>query len=744
MLPKPPTSFVGRETELAQARKLLAGSRLLTLTGPGGAGKTRLAIELARRLAAGFSDGACFVPLAAVRDSALVPVEIAGGLGLQDSRGTPLLDHIVANLVGRDLLLVLDNMEQVLEASEFVADILAATEGVRVVATSRAPLHVSWEQELPVPPLSEAPQLFAARAAAADPGFALTEANSSTLEGIAERLDGLPLAIELAAARVRVLPPEALLERLGDSLALLVSGNRDVPDRQRTLRATIAWSHELLSDQAQRLFAFCSVFRGGIDLDVLTEVCAAVGSGGSVLDSVAELVDHSLLRRVDPGELPRFAMLETVREFAAEQLAAGEELQATRGAHAHAFWQRVEPMPRPPATPGRADLDTLEREHDNLRAALDHYSESDPAAALRMANRLTCFWTIRGYFTEGRRRLADLRQHGTVGEPDFTDALIGEAWLATDQGDRGGALPLLDEALSAARAAGDRSREADALLARGRVRGVIGDPAGARDDIEQSLALQEASGDAVGVAIALWLGGAMAHFAGELELARDRLEACAQRCAEFGQPVMSARAGYLLGAVRMDMGDLSGAEAALVDAVPAVVEVGDRFGIPIALSILAGLAAQRGRPRTALRLAGAASAHEAADQTNRPQFIRTLLEGWLVPVLAEVGPAATRLQAEGRTIGIGELIVAGLDPRPEDPWHVGTSPGLTEREREIATLAARGLTNRQIAELLVLSVRTVETHVSRVLAKLGFNTRGQLTVWAHEEGLMTDVRGEVT
>ena len=743
MLPRPPTSFVGREIELAQARSLLARFRLLTLTGPGGAGKTRLAIELARRSAAEFSDGVSFVPLAAVRDPALVPVEIAGGLGLQDSRGTPLLDHIVANLAGRELLLVLDNMEQVLEASGFVADLLAATERVRVVATSRAPLHVSWQQELPVPPLSEAPQLFAARAAASDPGFALTETNSSTLEGIAERLDGLPLAIELAAARVRVLPPEAILERLQDSLGLLVSDNRDVPDRQRTLRATIAWSKELLSDRAQRLFAVCSVFRGGIDLEALTEVCAAVGLDGSVLHAVAELVDHSLLRRADDGKAARFAMLETVREFAAEQLAAGEELQATRDAHAHAFWQRVEPMPRPPATPDRAELNTVEREHDNLRAALDHYSESDPGAALRMANRLTGFWTIRGYFTEGRRRLADLRQHATDGEPDFTDALIGEAWLATDQGDRGVALPLLDKALAVARATGDRSREADALLARGRVRAVIGDPAGARDDVEQSLAIHEASGDAVGVAIALWLGGAMAHFAGELELARDRLEVCAQRCAEFGQPVISARAGYLLGAVRMDMGDRSGAEAALAHAVPAVVDVEDRFGIPIALSILAGLAAQRRRPRTALRLAGAASGHEQADQTNRPQFIRTLLEGWLAPVIAEVGSAAIRLQVEGRTMGISELIAAGLDPRPEDPWHVGTSPGLTEREREIATLAARGLTNRQIAEHLVLSVRTVETHVSRVLAKLGFNTRGQLTAWAHEEGLMTDLRGEV-
>ena len=743
-MPQPPTSFIGRETELALARSLLAGSRLLTLTGPGGAGKTRLAIELARRSATQFSDGACFVPLAAVRDPALVPVEIAGGLGLQDSRGTPLLDHIVANLAGRDLLLVLDNMEQVLEAGGFVADLLAATERVRVVATSRSPLHLSWEQELPVPSLSEGPQLFAARAAASDPGFELTEANASTLAGIAERLDGLPLAIELAAAHARVLPLEAILERLGDSLRFLVGGNRDVPDRQRTLRATIAWSHDLLSDEGRRLFAVCSVFRGGIDLDALTEVCECVGFGGLVLDAVAEVVDHSLLRRADDKGTPRFAMLETVRDFAAEQLAATEEAQATRDAHAQVFWRRVEPMPRPPATPHRAALNTLEREHDNLRAALDHYSESDPGTALRMANRLTCFWTIRGYFSEGRRRLADLRQQARDGGPDFTDALIGEAWLATDQGDRGVALPLLDEAHAAARATGDRSREADALLARGRIRGVIGDPAGARDDVEEALAIHEVSGDAVGLAIALWLGGAMAHFAGDIELAQDRLKTCAGRCAGLGQPVISARAEYLLGAVRINMGDLSGAEAALARAVPAVVDVDDRFGIPIALSVLAGLAAQRRRPRTALRLAGAASSHEQADQTNRPQFIRSLLDGWLAPAMAAVGSAAIRWQAEGRTMGMNELIAAGLDPRPEDPWQLGTSPGLTEREREIATLAAQGLSNRQIAEHLVLSVRTVETHVSRVLAKLGFSSRGQLTVWAHEEGLMTELRGEVT
>lgn len=744
MLPRPPTSFVGRETELAEARSLLAGSRLLTLTGPGGVGKTRLAIELARRSASEFSDGASFVPLAAVRDPALVPVEIARALGLQDSRGSALLDHLSANLSGREILLVLDNMEQVLEAGAFVADLLAATDAVHVVVTSRAPLHLAWEQELPVPPLSEAVQLFALRASASVPGFSLTDGNAATVGRIAERLDGLPLAIELAAARVRVLPAEAILERLDDSLALLVSDSRDVPNRQRTLRATIAWSHELLSEPARRLFAVCSVFRGGIDLAALEDVCSATGSGDSLLDPVTELVDHSLLRRADRGEAPRFKMLETVREFAAEQLADGPGQQVTRDAHAQVFWRLVEHLPRPPAAPNRAGLDLLELEHDNLRAALDHCSATDSGTALRIANRLSGFWSIRGHFSEGRRHLATLRELVPDHDPEWGDALTCEAWLATDQGDREAALPLLERAVERATAAGDQVREAEALLCRGRIRGITGDPAGFGDDIERSLALHEASGDPAGLAGALWLAGAAAHFQGDGLLAMQRLERSVALSAEVGLSVIWARALQLLGVVRLDNDDMSGAEAALAEALPEILDLGDRFAVPIGLSGLAGLAARRGRSRSALRLAGAAAAYESVNQTNRPQFIRALLDRWLVPVLDEVGTAARRLQDEGRGMPLNEAIAAGLDPRPEDPWRMGASPGLTGREREIAALAARGLTNRQIAQHLVLSVRTVETHVGRALTKLGFSTRGQLTVWAHEEGLMNNLRGEVT
>ena len=574
MLPRPSTSFVGRESELAQARKLLLSTRLLTLTGPGGCGKTRLAIELAGRSPEDFPHGVHFVSLAAVRDPRLVPVSTARGIGLQDARDTPLLQHLSDYLAERDVLLILDNMEQVLAARGFVADLLAATTRPRILVTSRSPLHLSWEQEFPVPVLRVPPRgpavsaasvaecesvrLFAARAAASLPGFTVTGENAAAVAGIAERLEGLPLAIELAAARVKLLAPAAILARLEDSLGLLVGGRRDVPDRHRALRATIAWSHELLSEAAEALLAVCSVFRGGIDLAVLETVCAeAVELRVPVLDALAELVDHGLLRRAatESGSVARFAMLETVREFAAEQLAELPGHDRVRAAHASAFRALAEDLPRPPAGPGRVGLDLLEREHDNFRAALDRYAATEPGTALRLANRLTAFWSIRGHFSEGRRRLAELLERVPDDDPERVDALNGAAWLATDQGDRAAAVPLLDETLARARAAGDLAGEATVLYYRGRATAMLGDPAG-RADIERALELQIEAGDDTGVAAALWLGGAMAIFGEDHRLARERLERCVALCEARGLPAIEARARQLLGMAELELGDL--------------------------------------------------------------------------------------------------------------------------------------------------------------------------------------------
>src|SRR5215472_15212203 len=314
-LPRPLTSFVGRERELAQARRLLKDSYLVTLTGPGGSGKTRLCIALAGEVAGEYPDGVFFVPLAPVRDPGLVPSTIAQSIGLQDARDRPLMEHLVSQLRGRQLLIVLDNFEHLLAAAPVVTRLLQETSAVRVLVSSRSSLRISGEQECPVPPLAvpgeetrptaaslaacESVRLFAERAAAAVPGFALNDENATAIARIARRLDGLPLAIELAAARVKLLPPEAILPRLEHSLGLLTGGSRDLPDRLQTLRGTIAWSYDLLTEGAKRLLATCSVFAGGAGLESLETVCdGAVDIGLPVLDGLQELVDQSLLRQV--------------------------------------------------------------------------------------------------------------------------------------------------------------------------------------------------------------------------------------------------------------------------------------------------------------------------------------------------------------------------------------------------------------------------------------------------------------
>ena len=475
------------------------------------------------------------------------------------------------------------------------------------------------------------------------------------------------------------------------------------------------------------------MFRGGIGLASIE----AVGTSAldvPVLDGLQELVDHSLLR-LTPATAPRYTMLETVREFAAEQLAARPEAGAVHVAHAAWFRQLTEDLDPPPFWPARDGLDALELEHDNFRAALDWYRRADPAAALWLANRLTAFWSARGHFSEGRRRLGELLDVVSGEDAERVRALNGAAWLATDQGDHAAAEVLLEQSIPRARAGHDAVTEATALFFRGRGRLVVGDFAAGRSDIARALQLQTAAGDDAGAAAATWFAGLFHSAHGEVEAAAARFERSAELSERLGLPAVGARALQLLGVCRVELGDLPGARAVLAKGVPAVVDIGDRFAVPAGLTALAGLAAKGGRPQAALMLAGAIVEYERVNETYRPAVIRTYLDRWLADARATLGTAATALVDKGRRLTLDEAIALGFDDRPEGSRRAAE---LTRRESEVAVLVARGLTNREVAGQLYLSVRTVEVHVDHILTKLGFRTRTQLAAWAHAEGLLPE------
>jgi predicted ATPase/DNA-binding CsgD family transcriptional regulator len=753
-LPKPLTSFVGRQRELAQAKRLLQDSHLVTLTGPGGSGKTRLCIALAAEVAGDYPDGVYFVPLAPVRDPGLVPSTIAQSVGLQDARDRPLMEHMVSQLRERQALIVLDNFEHLLAGAPVVTRLLQETRALRILVSSRCPLRLSGEQECPVPPLAvpdpeatpaslaacESVRLFAQRAAAAVPGFTISDENAPAIAQIARKLDGLPLAIELAAARVTLLPPEAIVPRLEHSLGLLTGGRRDLPGRQQTLRATIAWSYALLSDGAGRLLGACSVFAGGASLEVIEAVCgAALGTGPPVLDGLQELVDQSLLRLVRRSGSARYLMLETIREYAAERLDEMPEAEQFRGAHAAAFLALVEAGGRPHA--GLARKEWLERvgaEHNNVRTALGWYREHDQAAALRLAAAMSAFWSLRGHHTEGRQRLGELLELVPDASPARVSALNGAAWLALDQGDYAQAVRLLGESIGLAQALGDTVGEGIATVYLGRCKASSRRVAAAVPDVQRAAELMDKAGDRPAIAFATFYSGVVTLLSGQLEVACDLFAQCAAVAAELGLAPLSARARQMLGFSLLDLGELTAARAALAQGFPVSMDVGDRWIVQIGLGGFIGLAAKTARPRLALRLAGAGDAYRDANKFSLPEPIGEIIDRWLAPARVTAGRAAERLLAEGRRLSPEEAVALALANGPDDAPSRDPRQTLTRRETEVAALAASGLTNRDIAARLFLSVRTVEVHVDHILTKLGFRTRTQLAAWAHEEGLLPE------
>jgi predicted ATPase/class 3 adenylate cyclase len=729
-LPVQPAPFIGREREVAAALDLLRqpGTQLLTLTGAGGVGKTRLGLQVAVDALREFPDGAFVVELGHVTTADLVLPTIAKTLSVQEAGGRSILDGLKDYLRDRQLLLVLDNFEHVLAAGAQVADLLSMCPKVKALVTSREALRLRGERQLAVPPLAlpdrsrvepldrltgyEAIRLFGQRAQAVKPGFTIADGNAYAIAEICHRLDGLPLAIELAAARVNVLSPQALLARLEHRLAVLTGGPRDVPARQQTLRQTIAWSYDLLTPGEQVLYRRLAVFVGGCTLSAAE---AVVGGGEpdpsfdavNVVDGMASLVDKSLLRQEDEAGEPRFRMLETIREYALERLAVAGEAERLQYTHAGEYLAFAEEADAGLLGGGHQAewLDRLEADHDNLRAALAWFARRGPAeSGLRLAAALRRFWRARGYITEGRQWTAELlaqpaarsrglararalhaagfftSQQGEYGEARalFEESLAifrelgdprGIGWALVDlgyltryEGNHAAARALLEESLAPLTEVGETEGMAAALGNLGLVARDQGDAGGAERYLEQSLALWQRLDDRVGIGWAL-TGLAMAARAqGRLDVAAVRTEQSLAVWQELGD--RQNRANVLSTAARLarDQGEYALARARLAESLAIFEDLGDRRGLAFALEGFAGLAADEAEPLRAHCLAAAAARLRRIVGAGAPPAWRADLERSLEAASRGLDAGAVEdASARGRAMTLPEALAFALE-----------------------------------------------------------------------------------
>jgi predicted ATPase/class 3 adenylate cyclase len=637
-LPVPATPFLGRERELADVVELLEGARLLTLTGPGGNGKTRLAIQAAGLASDRFADGVWWVPLASLRDPKLVLETAAQILGSQNG----LAEHIS----DKTMLLLLDNFEQVVEAAADLASLLSACPKLDLLVTSREPLHVTGEQEYPVPPLvhEEGVGFFLARVRAIRPDFQVDD----TVSEICRRLDDLPLALELAAARAKALSSAQILERLDERLPLLTGGARDAPERQRTLRATIEWSYELLTSEEQRLFARLAVFSGGCTLE------AAEGVAEADLDTLQSLVDKSLVRHT--GE--RFWMLETIREYADERLEASDEADELRRRHAQFFLELAEAADLAGEVPPPQRREPLRVEMDNVRLALDWSLAEDPELGLRLAAALEGFWVVSNpieamrWFESLLERARDaplelranaLRAYGSSANPAGRDDLAERAYA---------------DSLDAFRAVGDAGAAAVLLLRLGYSAFYRRDTTQARALAQESLAGFLASGNREGESQSLSLLGEVEYAEGKRDAGVELMEQGAALAGETGFTWW--RAGMLgkLADCALERGHLDQAESHAREALALSRDLGDRLRIVRGLARLARIAAERDDSGRAGRLWGAVEAEEARGPIGAWENERG---GFERPILAYAGAALDSGRGEGRKLALAEAVAFALD-----------------------------------------------------------------------------------
>lgn len=751
------SSFVGRRQETAEVKRLVAAHQLVTLTGTGGVGKTRLALHAVPRLARAFADGVHLVQLAGVRDASLVPLALIEALDIRDVSGRSPVRVLVDQLQERELLLVLDNCEHLADAcARLVGTLLAETAGVRVLATSRHPLDVPAQHVLEVQPLATpapgeplppkpaleypALALFADRAAAVLPGFSLTEANQAAVAALCHRLDGLPLAIELAAVRMRALGVQQLLERL-DRRYRLLADTADIGDtllRHRTLRAAVDWSHDLCTPEEQTVWARASVFAGTFDLGAAEEVCAGPGlDRDAMVDAVAGLVDKSLLVRDGDAVHARYRMLESIRQYGLDRLReeGADAEEAARRRVRDWCLDFVEECERRWFGPEQPEVvRRLHTESDLIRSAFEFCltTPGELRAGLKLAGHLWFFWFATGAMVEGRHWLERLLAAAPEPTVERARGLWTLALMLLSQGNAVRAAPLVEEARELALRLGAEAEVAHTYFCRGGARLISGDYDRARAVYEEALSRPPREGESMSLVGFKYVE--LAHvlaIQGEFDRAMALCEEFRQICLAHGEQWIHSYLLRILAFAEWARGDRTAARIHARQCLRLKRAVGDVFGIGMTLELLAAVHARDGEGRTAAVLLGAArriwrDAHVALDRTPSHGPVRTEAEEGARALLRDGFKNAYR---EGLALTSDHAVAYALGERESAARQVLDSP-LTRRETEVAELIAEGLTNQQIADRLVVALRTAEGHVERILSKLGFTSRSQVAVWA--------------